>query len=158
MEWFEIICKKFGVKGSASVVYKRNGEFATNNITDLDALNIIKNGLRSENRAYIYHCQNHYMCPIGFEITPKYECAPLQFTANDPNENWIIIGDISKMYPVFTTARWSDIATDINLTLPEFFNIRQAQAGVQMKTEKKFFTGPSKGTNNHCILEFRSDE
>ena len=27
-------------------------------------------GLRSETKAYIYHCWNHYFCPIGFELTP----------------------------------------------------------------------------------------
>ena len=64
------------------------------------------------------------MCPVGFETTAKYECAPLKMTENDMDENWIIIGDISKMYSPFTTVRWSEIATDINLTLPEFYNIR----------------------------------
>ena len=66
------------------------------------------------------------MCPIGFEITPKYEGAPFEMSENDMFDNWIIIGDISKMYPVFTTARWSQIALDVNLTLPEFYNVRQS--------------------------------
>ena len=55
-EWFQVICKKFGVKGSARVVYKRNGDQATNDISDLQAMQIIKKGLKSENKAYIYHC------------------------------------------------------------------------------------------------------
>lgn len=33
--------------------------------------------------AYIYHCQNHYFCPVGFEATPlkaakAYRYGPLQ--------------------------------------------------------------------------------
>ena len=47
MEWFAIICKKFGVKGSASVVYKRYGDMSTEDLSDEDALKMIKNGLRS---------------------------------------------------------------------------------------------------------------
>lgn len=27
-------------------------------------------GLKDESMAYIYHCQNHYFCPVGFEATP----------------------------------------------------------------------------------------
>lgn len=34
------------------------------------ALSKLTHGLKDESLAYIYHCQNHYFCPIGFEATP----------------------------------------------------------------------------------------
>ena len=34
------------------------------------ALSKLTQGLKDESMAYIYHCQNHYFCPVGFEATP----------------------------------------------------------------------------------------
>ena len=74
------------------------------------AMNELMTGLKNEKKGYIYHCYNHYMCPIGFENTPQ-----LPFDAYKKKEeielfrNWIIIGEISKMYPVFHTINWDDI-------------------------------------------------
>lgn len=34
------------------------------------ALMKLMQGLKDESMAYIYHCQNHYFCPVGFEATP----------------------------------------------------------------------------------------
>ena len=47
------------------------GRFKTNWMTDESALTALKLGLSRENTAYIYHCLNHYFCPIGFEDTPE---------------------------------------------------------------------------------------
>ena len=35
-----------------------------------EALNKLKEGLQHPQKAYIYHCYNHYMCPVGFEDMP----------------------------------------------------------------------------------------
>ena len=35
------------------------------------ALENLKEGLRNPSMAFIYHCYNHYFCPIGFEEVPK---------------------------------------------------------------------------------------
>lgn len=34
------------------------------------ALQKLTQGLKDESMAYIYHCQNHYFCPVGYEATP----------------------------------------------------------------------------------------
>lgn len=34
------------------------------------ALMKLTQGLKDESMAYIYHCQNHYFCPVGYEATP----------------------------------------------------------------------------------------
>ena len=59
------------------------------------ALENLKDGLRSTDRTYIYHCYNHYMCPIGFEMTPN---KPVDAYALNKDiaefDTWIIIGEL----------------------------------------------------------------
>lgn len=45
-------------------------------------------------------------------------------------DTWIIIGEVSKCYPVFHVKKWEDIATDIATAFPEFYNIRKSELGV----------------------------
>ncbi len=38
--------------------------------TPKTAWKALKVGLMNSNKAYIYHCYNHYMCPVGYEEMP----------------------------------------------------------------------------------------
>jgi len=67
IQWFGLLNRKFGVRGEAAIVYKMHGKSITHSVDKYTALDNLMDGVRSENRAYIYHCYNHYMCPIGFE-------------------------------------------------------------------------------------------
>ena len=99
-------------------------------------------GLKSTNKAYIYHCWNHYMCPIGFERTPVHPYDAYKKPSEvEVYDTWIIIGEISKCYPVFHVKKWDGIATDIDCAFPKFFNIRKSELGVQEKTSKAFTEG-----------------
>lgn len=40
-------------------------------ISSKQAVDDLKIGLNDSNKAFIYHCYNHYMCPIGYEETPQ---------------------------------------------------------------------------------------
>jgi hypothetical protein len=139
IRWFGFLNRYFKVKGEARIVYKLHGKTITHDVSSNDALQNLKAGLRSESRAYIYHCYNHYMCPIGFEETPS---KPYQaYAAKEEiceTDDWIIIGEISKMYPCFHVRRWADIHLDISQAFPNFYNIRKPEAGVQEKTGKIF--------------------
>ena len=74
------------------------------------------------------------MCPIGFEATPTApQDAYKKCSEIDEFKHWIIIGEISKCYPVFHTKPWEMIYTDINCAFPQFFNIRKSEAGIQEK-------------------------
>lgn len=44
------------------------------------ALLKLTQGLRDESMAYIYHCQNHYFCPVGFEATPLKAAKAYRYT------------------------------------------------------------------------------
>ena len=35
------------------------------------ALDSLKEGLRDPSTAFVYHCLNHYFCPVGYEEIPK---------------------------------------------------------------------------------------
>ena len=67
IQWFGLLNRKYGVKGESSIVFKKHGMKITHNTDKYQAHDLLLDGLRSTNRAYIYHCYNHYMCPIGFE-------------------------------------------------------------------------------------------
>lgn len=117
--------------------------------------------MRDPKKAYIYHCWNHYFCPIGFELTPHspydaYKCS--DELDERESDTWIIIGEVSKCYPTFHVKRWTEIATDIQCGFPQFMNIRKSELGVQEKTTPSFVEGGSKsGGNVHCIIEFSTE-
>jgi hypothetical protein len=136
-------------------MYKPKGKTSTSeDVTSDKAHQLLLDGLRSESKAYIYHCWNHYFCPLGFDLTPRHPHDAYSSEVQD-FETWIIIGEISKCYPVFHTKKWSDIITDLNTGYPEFFNIRKSELGVQRKEAEVFQEGGKKhGGNLHCIIEF----
>ena len=71
LRWFRQLCKHFGVKGEARMFYKPTGiRNTTTEYTPKTAWKALKDGLQNPNRAYIYHCFNHYMCPVGYEEMP----------------------------------------------------------------------------------------
>ena len=69
--WFKRLCGHHGVSGQAYYFYKPVGKGRTFGIRPERALENLKEGLRNPSMAFIYHCYNHYFCPIGFEDVPK---------------------------------------------------------------------------------------
>ena len=131
IQWYGLLNKYYGVHGQARISFKLHGKNAMEGVESETAMEELMTGLKNERKGYIYHCYNHYMCPIGFENTPL-----LPFDAYKKKEeielfrNWIIVGEISKMYPVFHTIDWEEIYTDINCQFPDFVNIRKKGSGV----------------------------
>lgn len=96
--WFRQINDNFRVRGCSYILYKPHGkhktagetgeptsyhnhlhvhsywdqteEITSRILTAEGALMKLTQGLKDESMAYIYHCQNHYFCPVGFEATP----------------------------------------------------------------------------------------
>lgn len=156
--WFGLLCRFYKVKGKAKIMWKLHGKGKTPAIDQEKAFEMLKDGLKGEEKAYIYHCWNHYMCPIGFEMTPtKPMDAYKKLEDITELEKWLIIGEISKAYPVFHVKKWSQVVTDIDCQFPKFFNIRKSEVGVQEKTSKAFTEGSKLGGNLHCIIEFVKD-
>lgn len=70
--WFGELCSHFNVSGQGFILFKPSGTNQTDGVTDDMAWNLLKKGLKDTNTAFIYHCHNHYFCPIGYEETPQF--------------------------------------------------------------------------------------
>lgn len=68
-DWFAKLNRAYGVRGNVKTIFKLHGKGKVDNTPD-EALKLYHEGIRSENKAYIYHSYNHYFCPIGYESTP----------------------------------------------------------------------------------------
>ncbi|KAM9482342.1 basic immunoglobulin-like variable motif-containing protein isoform 1-T6 [Clarias gariepinus] len=150
MRWFRQINDHFRVRGCSYILYKPHGKHKTAGETAEGALLKLTQGLRDESMAYIYHCQNHYFCPVGFEATPlkaaKAYRGPL---ALHEMEHWILIGEPSRKHPAIHCKKWADIVTDLNTQNPEYLDIRHTERGIQFRKTKKV------GGNLHCLMAFQ---
>ena len=104
MRWFQQINDHFHVKGCAYVLYKPHGKNKTAGETASGASSKLTHGLKDESLAYIYPCQDHYFCPIGFETTPvkvnkAFSRGPL---TPQEVEYRILIGESSTKILLFT--------------------------------------------------------
>ncbi|XP_068018065.1 basic immunoglobulin-like variable motif-containing protein isoform X2 [Melanerpes formicivorus] len=150
MRWFRQINDHFHIKGCSYVLYKPHGKNKTAGETAAGALAKLTRGLKDESVAYIYHCQNHYFCPIGFEATPvKASKAYRGHVLQQDVEYWILIGEPSRKHPTIHCKRWADIVTDLNTQNPEYLDIRHLERGLQHRKTKKV------GGNLHCIIAFQ---
>ncbi|XP_051929041.1 basic immunoglobulin-like variable motif-containing protein isoform X1 [Hippocampus zosterae] len=150
MRWFRQINDHFRMRGCSYILYKPHGKHKTAGETAEGALAKLMLGLRDETMAYIYHCQNHYCCPLGFEATPlkaaKAYRGPLP---TNEMEHWILIGEPSRKHAAIHCKKWMDIVTDLNTQNPEYLDIRHMEKGIQRRTTKKV------GGNLHCIMAFQ---
>nr|XP_020828043.1 basic immunoglobulin-like variable motif-containing protein isoform X1 [Phascolarctos cinereus] len=115
------------------------------------ALSKLTHGLKDESLAYIYHCQNHYFCPIGFEATPikANKAYSRSHLLQQEVEYWILIGEPSRKHPTIHCKKWADIVVDLNTQNPEYLDIRHLERGLQYRKTKKV------GGNLHCIIAFQ---
>uniref|UniRef100_UPI00398F173A DNA excision repair protein ERCC-5 n=1 Tax=Pristiophorus japonicus TaxID=55135 RepID=UPI00398F173A len=150
MRWFRQLNENFHMRGCSYVLYKPHGKNRTAGETAEGALMKLTQGLKDESMAFIYHCQNHYFCPIGFEATPlKASKAFRGKLPLDEMEFWILIGEPSKKHPAIHCKKWADIVTDLNTQNPEYLDIRNPEKGIQYRKTKKV------GGNLHCIIAFQ---
>ncbi|XP_038673877.1 DNA repair protein complementing XP-G cells homolog [Scyliorhinus canicula] len=150
MRWFRQLNEHFHLRGCSYVLYKPHGKNRTAGETAEGALMKLTRGLQDESMAFIYHCQNHYFCPIGFEATPlKASKAFRGRLPLDEMEFWILIGEPSKKHPAIHCKKWADIVTDLNTQNPEYLDIRNSEKGIQYRKTKKV------GGNLHCIIAFQ---
>lgn len=95
----------------------------SSDMNEKKASQIMKKELKEKHVAYIYHCYNHYMVPIGYEETfdnaiYAYEDAP----ENAEKRVWLICGDSSKTNRNLQCVKFSDIEKDLSIPLPKYFN------------------------------------
>lgn len=150
LKWFRQLNEHFKVKGRCFYFYKPHGRNRTLGVTPEDALARLKQGLRDTSATFIYHCQNHYFCPIGFEDVPvKCSDAYSGPLPQSDVDTWVLIGEPSRRQPCIHCKRWEDICIDLNCQNPEYLDIRRDWKGLQRRNTKKT------GGNLHCILAFQ---
>lgn len=150
MRWFKQLCNHFRVDGDAYILYKPKGKSRTIGLSGEEALRQLKKGLHNPQMAFIYHCYNHYFCPIGYEDSPiKAVDAYRAQLYEDEVKTWILIGDPSCKHPSIHCKSWADIQTDLNNEAPFYLNIRQLHKGILQRNVKKT------GGNLHCIMAFQ---
>uniref|UniRef100_A0A8W8IJT5 Basic immunoglobulin-like variable motif-containing protein n=1 Tax=Magallana gigas TaxID=29159 RepID=A0A8W8IJT5_MAGGI len=149
LRWFKMLNDHFKVRGRAYFLYKTQGKNKTYGTSPEEALVSLKRGLQDTTTAFIYHCQNHYFCPMGFEDTPiKCTEAYAGVLPQEDLNTWILIGDPASGHPAIHCKRWMDIVTDIGCVNPDFLDIRRLEKGMQRRKAKKA------GGNLHCIMAF----
>nr|XP_022338823.1 basic immunoglobulin-like variable motif-containing protein isoform X4 [Crassostrea virginica]XP_022338824.1 basic immunoglobulin-like variable motif-containing protein isoform X4 [Crassostrea virginica]XP_022338825.1 basic immunoglobulin-like variable motif-containing protein isoform X4 [Crassostrea virginica] len=149
LRWFKTLNDHFKVRGRAYFLYKTHGKNKTYGTSPEEALGGLKRGLTDPSTAFIYHCQNHYFCPMGFEDTPvKCTEAYAGGLSQEELNTWILIGDPASGHPAIHCKRWTDIVTDIGCVNPDFLDIRRLEKGMQRRKAKKV------GGNLHCIMAF----
>ena len=110
--------------------------------------------LHSDDYAFIYHCYNHYCCPIGYEKEPVEN--KKIYKSDDSNteySDFILVADTSRKYESIHCFKWEDIDKDLNMKSPESFNIRRPDLGILLK--KKASTTNNNEKNLHCIIQFK---
>ena len=131
IKWFAQINKFYGTKGTARIMWKPRGTKPTVGVDEAAAYEMLRTGLLSEDRAFVYHCENHYFCPVGFEMSPMHpEDAYLAPSEVTKLERWVVMGDFAKGFPVLQTKKWEDVVTDLECQYPKCFNIRKSELGV----------------------------
>ncbi|RUS75066.1 hypothetical protein EGW08_017172, partial [Elysia chlorotica] len=140
----------FRVKGKCYFLYKPQGRNRTPGVTPDLALTSLQRGLRDPNMTFIYHCKNHYFCPIGYEDSPTHPQDAYRSVPDDKKTSWILIGETSKMFPAIHCKKWEDICTDLNTEFPEYYDIRREWKGVRRRKSGKSTSG-----NLHCIMAFQ---
>ncbi|KAL0479353.1 hypothetical protein AKO1_015402 [Acrasis kona] len=174
--WFNELCKHFNVEGQAGYFWKVHQPAKTFGMNDEKAKKLLREGLQDQNKAFIYHCHNHYMVPIGFEDSPlnpehayitiddsefsNQEKINLNASVMDNDEaedadvmnnkgvrTWIMVGDTSKTNKAIHCIKFEDIAKDLHSTGAEYYNIRHLEYGTLNR--KKPVAG-----NINCIMVF----
>lgn len=138
LRWFHSLNRHFGVTGKAYYLWKVRGLGRTPGLTSEKAQELFRDTLRNPQCAVVYHCHNHYMVPVGFQMIPRHQTDCYRARLSDEGEMTVYIGEVSRgKHPAMHTVKWKDIDTDLNTASPQFFNIRHPELGVQTRGSKK---------------------
>ena len=69
--------------GDTYILYKPKGKSRTIGLNGEEALRQLKKGLHNPQMSFIYHCYNHYFCPIGYEDSPIKAADAYRWTLGD---------------------------------------------------------------------------
>ncbi|XP_077988201.1 basic immunoglobulin-like variable motif-containing protein [Glandiceps talaboti] len=153
MRWFKQLNDYYNVRGRSYYLYKPHGKGRTMGRTSDEALRLVRSGLKDSAITFVYHCQNHYFCPIGYENVPQKAVHAYSENLSDAEvDTWILIGDTSRRHAGIQCVKWEDVVKDLTSQSPEYLNIRKVHLGIQKRKTKKV------GGNLHCIMAFERSQ
>lgn len=144
LRWFHCINRHFNVQGKAYYLYKVHGLGRTPMSPD-EAQTRFRETLRNPHAAVVYHCHNHYMVPVGYQMIPRHQSDCYKpHVGDDASEMTVFIGEVSRgKHPAMHAVKWKDIVADLSTVLPEYVNIRHAELGVQVRHRKPAAAKPA---------------
>ena len=142
--YFETLCEYFKLQGKAKMYWRRdNGELPDTILREY--ITDIKN----KKKAFVYHCYNHYLTPLGYDIVPNDPAKGcLDVVDCEGADFWIILGETTRQQPSMQSVKWREVVNDITCNDVYFYNIREKYKGMQIKRER--------GKNNHCFILFEA--
>jgi hypothetical protein len=124
--WYKLLCRMYGVKGKASIFYKKSG-YGKTDVSEEEAKTKLVEGLVRGKTAFIYHAYDHYFCPVGYELVHKNSsevttapCSKLL----DESQLWILISESAPRFAPLRIVRWEDIERDLSTNYPQRYDIR----------------------------------
>lgn len=147
MEWFIKVCKHYCLVGSCDYfIQKKDVEDWNNNPQVITKL---KNAVRNDKQALIYHMSNHYNVVIGFfEHATEPDKA---YSSEAELDRWIVFGEHSDYVP------YKGLIDTAGLVLPDdkYNLVRDKASGPIWCRRWKNIRHDLINTPNHCILSFQ---
>ena len=111
-------------------------------------------GLKSKRKAYIYHCFDHYMFLLGYDLTPKNPMNAFSPAVED-SKLFIIMGDPCPFSIPMLTKSSNLILLDLSTPPGKFLNIRGSSSLQDSPLLPNNLVADYEDSP-HCILSFQS--
>jgi len=151
IKWFDKLNEHFKLKGKSKFFLK--GEELENWGGNSEVIKILKETIKSDKKALIYHMANHYTIIVGyFEHSEEAEDA---YEEEASLQRWIVLGEHSDYNPLPDL-----IQKAIKVALPEdTYNLVMEKSGLgPIWTRRwKSIRHDLINTPNHCILGFSKE-
>ncbi|MFB3845386.1 MAG: hypothetical protein ACE14O_06540 [Candidatus Cloacimonadaceae bacterium] len=157
MKWFDILCKHYKLKGISKYYLRKE------NVTDWSknskVITDLKEVIRSKDKAFIYHMENHYNVIVGyFEHSDNPDEA---YNTNAKLQRWIVLGEHSDYNPL----NFPKIKNAIKVALQKIdkedlynYTIESAMRTPIWTRKWRSIRHDLINSPNHCIMVFSKEE
>jgi len=153
MEWFNKVCKCYGLQGSCD--YYIQSKDLKNWDNNPRVITKLKEAIKSDNQALIYHMQNHYNVVIGyFEHSANPDDA---YDKNAEMHRWIILGEHSIYNPMPKVIQKAMQELPAKTLSKDYYNIIMERVAASPVWCRRWgsIRNDLINTPNHCILSFQ---
>lgn len=154
MEWFDLICKAYGVKGNGGFFLRAKdvGDWDKNR----EVIDSLKEVVHSRDQALIYHMDNHYNVIIGwFEHAEAADNA----YAEGELQRWIVLGEHSDYNPIPELIQKALRALPDKILSEDRYNLVMERVAATPIWCRRWgsIRHDLLNTPRHCVMSFRRD-